>query len=311
MVGAGVMGGHHARVYAELPQAELVGVCDTDPERAGALGARCGVPHYTALEGLLERGLDAVSVAVPTSEHRRVAEACAERGVNILLEKPAAGTVEEAMAIFRACRSKGVRIMVGYVERFNPVVASLKQALRDERPLSIEITRVGPRPPRIRDVGVVVDLATHDIDLLRFLTGDEIAKGFSLISNHNGGHEDQALLSFRTTRGVSCHINVNWITPFKVRRIRVATTAHFLEGDLMARTVSVYRLEDGEDAPRGEMAWSKESLVVVEEEPLRREIAEFLRCLRTGEEMPVSEEDACRSLEIAVACLENETFSFS
>ena len=309
VVGAGVMGGHHARIYAELPEAELVGVCDVQRERAEELAHRWGAAAFASLDDFLRQGLDAVSVAVPTTEHRRVAEACAEAGVHILLEKPAAGDPGEARKIFAACRKSSVRMMVGYVERFNPVVLALRRALAGREVMSLEITRVGPRPPRIRDVGVVVDLATHDIDLLRFLTGDEIERSMSLVSSLNGGHEDQALLSFRTRRGIAAHVNVNWITPFKVRRIRVATSDRFMEGDLLARTAYVYHML--EDDSSGGVAYSQEALEVEEEEPLRKEIREFLRCLRTGEEMPVSERDACVSLEIAQACLEREICSFS
>src|SRR5262249_27267420 len=164
-------------------------------------------------ETLLERRLDAVPIATPTHLRRDIALACISRGIHVLVEKPIASSAEEGRDIVAAARRAGVTLMVGHVERFNPAVAAIKDALRGEDILSIAITRVGPFPPRMSNVGVVIDLAVHDIDLIRWFTDSEITEVQPQLSSAIAEREDIALLQFRTASGVLAHINTNWITP--------------------------------------------------------------------------------------------------
>jgi hypothetical protein len=189
--------------------------------------------------------------------------------------------------------------MVGHVERFNPTVAAIKEAIRDEDILSIAITRVGPFPPRMSNVGVVIDLAVHDIDLIRWFTESEIAEVQPQLSSAVAVREDIALLQFRTRSGVLAHINTNWLTPFKARNVTIATRNKYITGDLLTRQVTECFgfQEDG--------SYSMRHLSVGHAEPLRAELQSFVRAIRNGKEPAVSGEEGVASLEIAIRCLES------
>src|SRR5207247_2312656 len=197
-----------------------------------------GCPAYHSVETLLAAGVDAVTIAAPTHLHRELALFCIERGVHVLAEKPIAPSVADGRAIIAAARHARVALMVGHVERFNPTVEALKDAICGEDILSIAITRVGPFPPRMSNVGVVIDLAVHDIDLIRWFTDSEIADVQPQLSNAVAEREDIALLQFRTTSGVLAHINTNWLTPFKARNVTIATRNKYVMGDLLTRQVT-------------------------------------------------------------------------
>jgi UDP-N-acetylglucosamine 3-dehydrogenase len=164
VVGVGTMGSNHARVLAGLSGVRLMGVADPDPAQRELVNRALGCPAVSDLDSLLKFGVDAVTIAAPTHLHREIALACIARGIHVLVEKPIASTVEEGHDIIRAARRADVTLMVGHVERFNPAVQAIKEAIRGENILSIAITRVGPFPPRMSNVGVVIDLAVHDID---------------------------------------------------------------------------------------------------------------------------------------------------
>ena len=155
-----------------------------------------------------------------------------------MVEKPIASSVEEGREIIDAARRAGLTLMVGHVERFNPAVEAIKEAIRNEDILSIAITRVGPFPPRMSNVGVVIDLAVHDIDLIRWFTDSDIVEVQPQLSSAVAEREDIALLQFRTASGVLAHINTNWLTPFKARNVTVATRGKYVMGDLLTRQVT-------------------------------------------------------------------------
>src|SRR5207248_7659867 len=250
-------------------------------------------------ETLLAAGVDAVTIAAPTHLHRELALFCIERGVHVLVEKPIAPSVEEGRAIIAAARHARVALMVGHVERFNPAVESIKDAIRNEDILSIAITRVGPFPPRMSNVGVVIDLAVHDIDLIRWFTDSEIVEIQPQLSSAIAEREDIALLQFRTASGVLAHINTNWLTPFKARTIHVATRDKYIMGDLLTRQVTecfVFK-------PDG--SYSMRHLPVGHDEPLRAELIVFIHAVRSGGLPAVTGDEGVASLEIATRCLES------
>ena len=238
VVGVGVMGSNHARVLADMPGVKLIGVADPDRKRCEQVARSLGCASFADADGLLRRRVDAVTIAAPTHFHREIAIDCAARGIHVLVEKPIASTVEESRAIVAAARRAGVTLMVGHVERFNPAVQSIKRAIKDQDILSIAITRVGPFPPRMSNVGVVIDLAVHDIDLIRWFTDSEIVEIQPQTSSAVAEREDIALLQFRTASGVLAHINTNWLTPFKARTIHIATRDKYLIGDLLTLQVT-------------------------------------------------------------------------
>ena len=262
------------------------------------LPAVSAAPSFKDVEALLSAGVDAVTIAAPTHLHRDIALDCAARGVHILVEKPIAPTVEESRAIVAAARRAGVTLMVGHVERFNPAVQSIKRAIKDQDILSIAITRVGPFPPRMSNVGVVIDLAVHDIDLIRWFTESEIVEIQPQTSSAVAEREDIALLQFRTASGVLAHINTNWLTPFKARTVHVATRDKYLIGDLLTLQVT----ECFGFQPDG--SYSMRHLSVGYAEPLRSEMQAFLAAIRSGESPAVTGDEAVASLEVAIRCLD-------
>ena len=297
VVGVGVMGSNHARVIAELPGLALAGIVDTDPEPARMVSEMLGCAAFEDLDALLAHGVDAVTIAAPTHCHHDLAIACIRRGVHVLVEKPIASTTEEGHGIIAAARRAGVTLMVGHVERFNPAVQTIKEALRGEDILSIAITRVGPFPPRMSNVGVVIDLAVHDIDLIRWFTDSDIVEVQPQLSNAVAEREDIALLQFRTASGVLAHINTNWLTPFKARTAHVATRKKYVMGDLLTRQVT----ECFGFQPDG--SYSMRHLSVGYAEPLRAEIVAFFEAIRSGCAPAVTGEEGVASLEVAMRCL--------
>ena len=297
VVGVGVMGSNHARVLTGLPGTELVGIADPDRKQADFVCRTLGCKSVPDVEALLDLGVDAVTIAAPTHLHRSLSLACIARGVHVLVEKPIASTVEEGRDIIAAARRAGVTLMVGHVERFNPAVEAIKDAIRNEDILSIGITRVGPFPPRMSNVGVVIDLAVHDIDLIRWFTDSDIVEVQPQLSNAVAEREDIALLQFRTASGVLAHINTNWLTPFKARSVTVATRGKYVMGDLLTRQVT----ECFGFQPDG--SYSMRHLSVGHAEPLRSELLAFLHAVRTGASPAVTGEEGVASLEIAAECL--------
>src|SRR4051794_19803670 len=299
VIGAGVMGSNHARVLAGLPQVKLVGVVDPLPAHRTRATDLTGCRTFASLDELMGAGVDAATIAAPTHLHHQIALACIAKGVHILVEKPIASTVEEGSDIVNAARLAGVTLMVGHVERFNPAVAAIKQAISGEDILSIAITRVGPFPPRMSNVGVVIDLAVHDIDLIRWFTESDIVEVQPQLSSAVAEREDIALLQFRTASGVLAHINTNWLTPFKARSVTVATREKYIIGDLLTRQVT----ECFGFQPDG--SYSMRHLSVGHDEPLRAELMAFINAVREGNRPPVTGEEAVASLGVAIRCLES------
>jgi UDP-N-acetylglucosamine 3-dehydrogenase len=298
VIGVGVMGSNHARVLSEMSGIELVGVVDPERKQREFVSRTLGCAEFGDLDAMLRSGVDAVTIAAPTHLHHDLALACISADVHVMVEKPIAPTVEEGRAIVAAASRAGVTLMVGHVERFNPAVESIKRAIKNQDILSIAITRVGPFPPRMSNVGVVIDLAVHDIDLIRWFTDSEIVEIQPQLSSAVAEREDIALLQFRTASGVLAHINTNWLTPFKARNIHVATRDKYLIGDLLTLQVT----ECFGFQPDG--SYSMRHLSVGYAEPLRAELLAFATAIRSGRKPPVTGEEGVASLEVAIRCLD-------
>ncbi len=301
VIGVGVMGSNHARVLSELPGVKLAGVADPERRHRDFVSQVLNCPAFADVDALLDAGVDAVSIAAPTHLHHDVSIACAKRGIHVMVEKPIASNVEEGRAIVAAARRAGVTLMVGHVERFNPAVQVIKDAIRGEDILSIAITRVGPFPPRMSNVGVVIDLAVHDIDLISWFTDSEIVEVQPQLKSAVAEREDIALLQFRTASGVLAHINTNWLTPFKARTVHVATRRKYLIGDLLTRQVT----ECFGFQPDG--SYSMRHLSVGHAEPLRAELIDFVTAIRESRSPAVTGEEGVASLAIAMECLRDTT----
>lgn len=297
VAGAGVMGRNHARVLTDIRDVELAAVFDPDTLVATGVAEAYGAKPVTSVEAFVEAGLDAAVIATPNRTHADLGVALLERGVHVLVEKPIAATIEDAQRLIDAAKANDRVLMVGQVERFNPAVEAVKRAIEDEDVISIQITRVGPFPPRMGEVGVVIDLAVHDIDIIRHLTDSEIVEVQPQLARTKAEREDTALLQFRLANGTIAHITTNWVTPYKTRTLQVATKAKFVVADLMTRQVTEYfgQQPDGSYSTRGVMSWPNE--------PLKKELEAFVHAIRTGEPPAVTGEDGLRNLEVALRCL--------
>ena len=300
VIGVGIMGSNHARVLADLSGVTVVGIADPGASHRTLLAQFVGCQVCDSAEQLLDLGIDAAVIAAPTHLHHDIALTCIKRGVHVLVEKPIATNVEEGRAIVAAAERAGVTLMVGHVERFNPAVQAIKDAIRGEDILSISITRVGPFPPRMSNVGVVIDLAVHDIDLIRWFTDSEITEVQPQIKSAVAEREDIALLQFRTASGVLAQINTNWLTPFKTRTVNIATRKKYLTGDLLTRQVT----ECFGFQPDG--SYSMRHLSTGHGEPLRSELFAFVKAIRERQTPAVTGAEGVASLEVAMRCLQGD-----
>jgi UDP-N-acetylglucosamine 3-dehydrogenase len=297
VVGCGVMGRNHVRVLADTKGFELVGIVDHNVDVRESAARASGATACATVEELIALGIDAAVVALPTSLHFDVGSQLIRSGIHVLMEKPIARTVEEAHALVALADEHDRRLVVGHVERFNPAIEGLRQAIGEEEILSVAVTRVGPFPPRIGDVGIVIDLGVHDIDLIRWLTRSEILDHQTLVSRTIGEHEDIAFMQFRMESGALASINTNWLTPFKQRRIDVSTRHRFISCDMLLRTVS----EFSRYQPDG--GYLHRSIGIGFHEPLKAELQAFRAAILGTAPVAVTGADGARVLEIALAAL--------
>jgi len=297
VAGVGVMGRNHARVLSDIRDFDLTAVFDPDEATASGVAGLYEAAAFTTAADFVAAGLDAAVVATPNRHHADLGVALLEAGVHVLVEKPIAATVPDAQRMIDAAKANSRVLMVGQVERFNPAVEAVKRAIAGDDVISIQITRVGPFPPRMGEVGVVIDLAVHDIDIIRHLTDSEIAEVQPQLARTKAEREDTALLQFRLENGTIAHITTNWVTPYKVRTLQVATLNRFVVADLITRQVTEYfgQQPDGSYQTRAVNSWPAE--------PLKKELEAFAHAIRTGEPPAVTGEDGLRNLEVALRCL--------
>jgi len=317
VIGVGSMGRHHARVYTALPATTLVGVVDRDAERVHDIGATYGVPAYTDYREMLETEQpDLVTVAVPTSLHETVASRALESGAHVLVEKPITATIEEAERLIDRADELDRKLMVGHIVRFDPSIQALKKHLDEGelgRIFQIVCRRVGPFPSRIRDVGVVVDLAPHDLDVMRYVSGDEPLRVYAETQQEiHTDHEDllTALVHFRG--GLTGMLEINWLTPTKVRDVTVLGERGMFRVDSLTKDLFFYENAQA----NGEMWSALEMLKGVSEgrmvryplqryEPLKAELEAFAKAVLDDEPVPVKGQDGLQALRLALALVES------
>ena len=323
VIGVGAMGRNHARVYSDLPGTDLVGVVDLDRKAAEAVAEKYGARAYTDFEALLdELHPDAVSVAVPTAQHCPVVLPIIERGVHVLIEKPIAFNIAEGEQIIAAAEQHAVKLMIGHIERFNPAVIALKAHLSAGelgRVFQIDARRQGPFPVRVVDVGAVIDLAVHDLDIMRYITGAEVIRAYAETERRiHSTREDLLTGLVRLSDGTVGTLTINWLTPTKIRELYVTGERGMFRVDYLTQDLYFYEnaiARDGEwDTLRVLRGVSEGRMirhVINKKEPLRAELEAFLAAVRGETPVLITGQDGLTALKLAedmvVSGLEHRT----
>jgi len=299
VVGVGRLGQHHARIYEELPSTELVGVADSDYPRAVKIARLYNTQPFSDFRPLLGR-VDAVSIAVPTVTHFAIAREFLEQGVHVLVEKPITATVQEARELVDLAQAHQRVLQVGHVERFNAAVVRLREIVQD--PAFIEVHRLGPYDPRVQDIGVVLDLMIHDIDIILEVVKAPVesidAVGVAIFSDK----EDIANARIHFANGCIANITASRITPKKTRKIRFFQEDTYISIDYVKPAMEIYRKQvvdpPAPGAPPIEIVRKRVRLKV--QEPLKAELQHFTECVERGITPQVTGEKARDALALAV-----------
>jgi predicted dehydrogenase len=305
VIGLGMMGANHARVLNELPGVDLVGVADLDEEAVGRATSGRTARGYTDAGTLLAtEHPELVVVAVPTSLHLPATLQALEAGAHVLVEKPIAPDRHEAEAMIAAAESAGRILTVGHIERFNPAIRELSRRLDGGelgRVFQIRASRLGPFPARVRDVGVVVDLAPHDLDVMRYLLRAEPVRMYAETEQRiHTDHEDLFTGLVKFESGAIGLLEINWLTPTKVRKLTVTGERGMYEADYLSQDLVFYANPDHEIVTEGEMT----RRAVQRREPLAVELSEFVSAIRSGGPPPVSPQDALIAMLLARAMVD-------
>ncbi len=288
VAGVGHMGKEHARIYAEMAEAELVGVHDSNPETARKIAAKCRTRAFASLAEMVE-AVDAASIVTPTMTHLAIAEPFLRRGKHVLVEKPMAMDTAEARKLVDLAEKHGAKLAVGHVERFNPVLAALEERLG--RPRFIEAHRLSPYPGRSTDIGVVMDLMIHDLEIILHLVRSPVtsvdAVGVPVLSKG----EDIANARIRFANGCVANLTTSRISPEKLRKIRVFQDDAYLSLDYMKQEGEIYKRLEGKI--------TRDKIPVMKGEPLKNQLAEFVMNVRENTDPRVAGAHGFEALKLA------------
>lgn len=311
VIGVGSMGQNHARIYFHSDNAQLVAVSDAYEEQAQKIARHYNTKAYRNYQEMLQQeDIDAVSIAVPTSLHYEIALAALEAGKHILLEKPIAPTEEEAQLIIDKAVQKNLKLMIGHIERFNPAIQELKIRLqRGElgEIYKIDVQRIGPFPARITDVGVIVDLSVHDLDIINYLIEDVPIRIYAETQQRlHPHHEDSVTALLRYKQGALVILNINYLSPTKVRQLRIfgkkgMFLVNYLDQELFFYENKGFTTDTWESVTEGDM----KKLIISKKEPLQIEIEAFLNSIRENTTVPVSGTQGIEVLKIAHAIMKS------
>jgi predicted dehydrogenase len=307
VIGAGIMGSNHARILQTTPDAEIVAIVDPDPLKAQALAKAYGAPGFSDAAGdadvrAVAAIADAVVVATPSHTHADVGVAFLRAGLDVLVEKPIASTVEHARRLVEAAEANDRILAIGHVERFNPAVLELNRLVVD--PIHIELTRMGPFSPRITS-DVVLDLMIHDLDLACSLAGSEVAAVQAMGRVVRTSELDVVTALLRFENGVTATVTASRIGQTKVRQIELTQRANYVLVDLVRQDVTIHRVDHSEFTSEVGTRYRQSGLVEIpflenRGEPLALELADFLAAVRTRTPPRVSGTQGLRALQLAI-----------
>src|SRR5262245_13623331 len=289
VVGVGHIGSNHARLYAEIPSAEFTAVYDVEPFRSRTIASKFGAASAKSLDAFSAM-VDVASVATPTNSHYEVARALLARGKHVLIEKPITDNAAHATELAELAARSGLILQVGHVERFNPVLGALEKHLT--RPRFIEAHRLAPYTERSTDIGVVLDLMIHDLEVILNFVHSPLwsidAVGVPVLSQH----EDIANARLHFEDGCVANVTASRISPERMRKIRIFQEDAYLSLDYQNQSGEIYR--------RVGKQITRDRVDIEREEPLKLQLASFIECASTGREPRVSGSQATAALKLAV-----------
>jgi len=289
VVGVGHIGTNHARLYSQIPTTELAAIYDVDLARANSISRKYGGTVAKSLDEFAEH-VDAASIATPTNSHHEIVLPLLQRGKHLLVEKPITENPQDAMELAELAARNQLILQVGHVERFNPVLSALEARLT--HPRFIEAHRLSPYPNRSTDIGVVLDLMIHDLEIILHLVRSPVqsidAVGVPVLSKG----EDIANARIRFENGCVANVTSSRISPERMRKIRVFQEDAYLSLDYEKQSGEIYRRESGKI--------TRHKVPIEREEPLKQQLVSFVECASTGREPRVSGFQATAALELAV-----------
>ncbi|MBU0759242.1 MAG: Gfo/Idh/MocA family oxidoreductase [Candidatus Omnitrophica bacterium] len=289
VIGLGRLGSIHGQIYSRLRNVTLAGVCDINKERASSVGKALKTASFTDYKRLLEQDIEAVSIVTPTYLHHQIGKFFLKNKVHCLIEKPITKTLKEASELVRLARGKKLILQVGHVERFNSAIQAIERLL--PRPKFIEVHRLGPFTPRVKDVGVVLDLMIHDIDIVLGLTKSKIhdiqAVGMKILTKH----EDIANARLRFTNGTVCDLTASRVTDDTLRKIRIFQKDCYISLDYVNQEAVISSKINNKIVSK--------KIDIKKEKPLQKELSSFVDCVLRKSKPIVSGVEAYNALSVA------------
>ena len=309
VIGVGSMGQNHARILADMGM--LAGVSDISSEAAKKVADKYSVSSSTDYKELLKEDVDAVVIVTPTTTHKKVAMDAMNAGKHVLLEKPMTGVSSDLVELVKLAENQGVVLAGGFVERHNPVVDFAKKAVQSGEYgelITAASRRVSSLPSRIKDVGVVMDLGIHDLDVIQHVVDQDARSVYALGGRGKGiEFEDHANILIDFDKGATGFAEVNWLTPMKVRKLALTCSKNFIEVDYMEQSAQVCSSSFKPFEPGNlfnvPLEFDLRRIALRKEEPLRRELTDFISAVEKGRQPLVPGESGVKTLKIAEAAL--------
>lgn len=316
VIGVGNMGQHHTRIYSVLKGVNLVAVSDIDEKTGKKIAKNFRCKYFKDYNEMLskENNIDVISIAVPTKLHKKVSLDVIKFKKHLLIEKPIASTTKEAEIIIKAAKENKVKLTVGHIERFNPAVQEFKKIIKRGdlgEIISIIAKRVGIFPPQIKDSNVIIDLAVHDIDILNYLLSQQPFKIFTQGRKALTNQREDSAEIFLFYNKISGFIQVNWITPVKIRTLAITGSKGYAELNYITQKLEFYQSRYKKSVDNfGEFVIKfgepvKKEIKINKKEPLLCEIESFLECIKKDKTPLVTGEDGLKSLMIAEKALKS------
>lgn len=306
------MGQNHARVLADMDC--LHSVCDSDAGKADEIGNRFDVPSFTDYRDMLEQDIDGVTIATPAPSHPEICSDVIDEGVALLVEKPIALTYDEGKKIVDKAEENDVVFSVGMIERHNPVISTAKKLLNNGNVgdvITLSSKRVSSFPTRVSHMGVILDLGIHDIDVMRYLLDEDVLSVYALggMSNQEDEYEDHANITLRFANNITGVVEVNWLTPIKVRNLSITCSNDFIELDYIDQTLVVSSSElleyDVSNLFEIPLEHNIRKFSVKRQEPLKREMKDFIESIEGTREPLVDGQSGLKSMRVVEAAVES------